>query len=57
LVEDASTAYMASEAVSDEGSVGEHLDVFSLGALAYHLFSGVTPAANGLDLSNRLYPK
>jgi serine/threonine protein kinase len=54
LVEDASTAYMAPEAVSDEGSVGEHLDVFSLGAIAYHLFSGVAPATNGLELSNKL---
>ena len=54
LVEDASTAYMAPEAVADEGNVGEHLDVFSLGAIAYHLFSGEPPAANGLDLSNKL---
>jgi serine/threonine protein kinase len=54
LVEDASTAYMAPETVADAGSVGEHLDVFSLGAIAYHLFSGVAPAANGLELSNKL---
>lgn len=59
LVDDASTAYMAPEAVSDtaspeSGSVGEHLDVFSLGAIAYHLFAGQPPAANGLELSNRL---
>ena len=54
LVEDASTAYMAPEAVSDEGIVGEHLDVFSLGAIAYHLFSGEAPADNGLELSNKL---
>lgn len=54
LVEDASTAYMAPEAVADEGNVGEHLDIFSLGALAYHLFSGAAPAANGLELSDKL---
>lgn len=54
LVEDASTAYMAPEALSEEGVVGEHLDVFSLGALAYYLFSGEPPAANGLELSNKL---
>ena len=44
LVEDARMAYMAPEALSDEGNIGEHLDVFSLGAIAYHLFSGVAPA-------------
>ena len=53
LVEDAGTAYMAPEALSDDDS-GEHLDVFSLGAIAYHIFSGVPPAANGLELSNKL---
>jgi serine/threonine protein kinase len=54
LVEDASTAYMAPEAFADESNIGEHLDVFSLGAIAYHLFSGEPPAANGLELSNKL---
>jgi len=54
LVEDATTAYMAPEAIADETNLGEHLDVFSLGALAYHLFSGEPPAANGLELSNKL---
>jgi serine/threonine protein kinase/predicted XRE-type DNA-binding protein len=53
LVEDAGTAYMAPEALTDD-TPGEHLDVFSLGAIAYHVFSGVAPAANGLDLSNKL---
>jgi serine/threonine protein kinase len=54
LVDDVSTAYMAPEAISDDHNVGEHLDVFSLGAIAYHLFSGIPPAANGLELSNKL---
>ncbi len=54
LVDDASTAYMAPEVISDDNNVGEHLDVFSLGAIAYHLFSGTPPAANGLELSNKL---
>ncbi len=54
LVDDVSTAYMAPEAVADDAHVGEHLDVFSLGAIAYHLFSGQAPAANGLELSNKL---
>ncbi|HUY34109.1 MAG TPA: BREX system serine/threonine kinase PglW [Pirellulales bacterium] len=53
LVEDASTAYMAPEAFSDE-SPGEHLDVFSLGAIAYHIFSGQPPASGGLELNDKL---
>src|SRR5207249_907965 len=54
LVEDATTAYMAPEATADGASLGEHLDVFSLGCIAYHLFSGEPPAVNGLELSNKL---
>ena len=54
LVEDASTAYMAPEALSEPENLGEHLDVFSLGAIAYFLFSGEPPATNGLELSNKL---
>ena len=54
LVEDASTSYMAPEALSDDGTAGEHLDIFSLGAIAYHVFSGQRPAADGLELSNKL---
>ena len=53
LVEDAATAYMAPEALSESG-IGEHLDVFSLGAIAYHVFSGVSPAANAVELSEKL---
>jgi hypothetical protein len=53
LVEDVSKAYMAPEALSEDNT-GEHLDVFSLGAIAYHVFSGVAPAADGLELSNKL---
>jgi serine/threonine protein kinase len=54
LVEDSSTAYMAPEAFNEGDNTGEHLDVFSLGAIAYHIFSGQPPAANGLELSNKL---
>ena len=54
LVEDMSTAYMAPEALADAENTGEHLDVFSLGAIAYHLFAGEPPAANALELSNKL---
>ncbi len=44
LVEDASLVYLAPEVIS--GTVtGEYADVFSLGAIAFHLFSDQPPAA------------
>ncbi|MEX1223675.1 MAG: BREX system serine/threonine kinase PglW, partial [Pirellulales bacterium] len=53
LVEDAATAYMAPEALT-EANTGEHLDVFSLGAIAYQIFSGQSPATNAVELSEKL---
>ena len=53
LIDDISTAYMAPEALIDENP-GEYLDVFSLGAIAWHVLCGQPPAANGIELSNRL---
>lgn len=54
LVDDFSTAFMAPEALSEIDNPGEHVDVFSLGALAYYIFSGIPPAENGLALSEKL---
>lgn len=54
LVDDSSTAYMAPEFLSDPTFIGEHLDIFSLGAIAYYVFSGVPPAASGLELAEIL---
>lgn len=58
LVDDTATAYMAPESLTerefDDVGNGEHLDVFSLGAIAYHIFSGVAPAANAVELSEKL---
>ncbi|HEX7316678.1 MAG TPA: BREX system serine/threonine kinase PglW [Pyrinomonadaceae bacterium] len=54
LVEDASTVYMAPEALNDPESLGEHLDLFSLGAIAYHIFSGQPPASSGLELTQKV---
>jgi serine/threonine protein kinase len=54
LIEDSSQVYIAPEAMTDEGTLGEHLDVFSLGALAYHIFSGEPPATNIVELNNKL---
>ncbi len=54
LVEDASTAYLAPETLLSTETTGEHLDIFSLGAIAYHLYTGQPPAANALELSEKL---
>lgn len=54
LVEGISQAYMAPEATTASDSLGEHLDVFSLGAMTYHVFSGQPPASNSVELSDRL---
>ena len=54
LVEDTATAYMAPEAFTDPQARGEQLDVFGLGAIAYHLFAGAPPAASFAELAERL---
>ena len=54
LVEDAAWVYMAPEAVTERGPAGEQLDVFSLGAIAYHLFSGRQPASSLFEMTERL---
>ncbi len=54
LIEDAATVYMAPEAITEPGSLGEHMDVFSLGAIAYHIFSGQPPAGNLFELGEKL---
>lgn len=54
VVEDASTAYVAPEALSNTEEPGEKQDLFSLGAVAYYLFSGQAPAENGVQLSESI---
>ena len=49
LLEDASTVYLAPEMVSGQALDGEELDSFSLGAVAYLIFSGLTPGAAALE--------
>ena len=51
LVDDPTTAYMAPDIFVAGDSLGEHLDVFSLGAVAYHILSGQPPAADGTELA------
>lgn len=55
LVDDPTTAYMAPDVlVADAENLGEHVDVFSLGAVAYHLLSGRPPASDGTELAGIL---
>src|SRR5262245_7456452 len=54
LTGDGGSAYMAPEAVLPLDGPGEHVDVFSLGAVAYHVFAGVPPAADRLELAEKL---
>ncbi|WP_029008644.1 BREX system serine/threonine kinase PglW [Azospirillum halopraeferens] len=53
-VEDPAKVYIAPEALSGGPQSGPHHDVFSLAAIAYHLFTGQPPAASPLDLAARL---
>ncbi len=54
LVEEGSAVYMAPEALSAPGEVGEYVDIFSLGALAYLLVAGQPPAGSAVELNERL---
>jgi serine/threonine protein kinase len=51
--EDISRSYLAPELVNDPTLRGEHVDVFSLGAIAYHIFSGQPPAGSSLELAEK----
>ena len=53
-VEDLASVYLAPESYWDEVSVGPHLDVFSLGAIAWHLFTGKAPASSPVELQAKL---
>ena len=54
LVESQSLVYMSPEAITDQRKVTESSDVFSLGAIAYHLFSNRPPASSPSELSRIL---
>ncbi|MFZ6186103.1 protein kinase domain-containing protein, partial [Nannocystis pusilla] len=47
-------AYQAPELFSAADALGVDSDLFSLAALAYHLFTGVAPAQTGIDLLQRI---
>ena len=54
LLEDASTAYLAPEAISGTSLDAPEIDTFSLGAIAWRLFTGQAPAASSIELADLL---
>ncbi len=54
LIEGSSMVYLAPETLADTRMITEASDVFSLGAIAFHLFSGRPPATNLAELHNTL---
>lgn len=54
LVEAQALVYMSPEAMSDSRKVTEASDVFSLGAIAFHLFASRPPAGNPTELAKIL---
>lgn len=54
LMEETSLVYLAPEAVAGQSLEGEELDSFSIGCLAYRLFSGNPPAESLLQLDEKL---
>jgi serine/threonine protein kinase len=54
LVEAHALVYMSPEAISDSRKITEASDVFSLGAIAYHLFASRPPAGNPAELARIL---
>ncbi|MEP6587327.1 MAG: BREX system serine/threonine kinase PglW [Polaromonas sp.] len=53
-VEDPGLVYLAPETTRADATHGPSLDVFSLGAIAYHVFSGQVPAGSVLELIEKL---
>ena len=54
LAEETTKLFMAPEAFLDFDTLGEHHDIFSLGALCYQLFTGQAPAESSLALAEKL---
>lgn len=53
-VEDPGLVYLAPEALRGDAAPGAALDVFSLGAITFHVFGGQPPAGSVLELQQRL---
>ena len=54
LIESPAAVYLAPEALLERGATSDAMDVFSLGAIAYHLFSGQAPAATFYEMMDRI---
>ena len=54
LIDDSSLVYLAPEAISGGVDGGSEMDVFSLGTLAYFLFTGRPPADSITELQEKL---
>ena len=54
LIEDSSRVFIAPEALAGNADGGTELDVFSLGALTYLLFTGKPPASSVTELQQKL---
>ena len=54
LIDDSSLVYLAPEAISGGADGGSEMDVFSLGTLAYFLFTGRPPADSITGLQEKL---
>jgi serine/threonine protein kinase len=55
FVQEDGVAYLAPEARALAEADAESLDIFALGALAYHLFTGQKPAESDLELRDKLF--
>ena len=54
LAEETTKVFMAPETFVDLDNLGEHHDIFSLGAVCYQLFTGQAPAESPLALAEKL---
>lgn len=54
LAEETTKVFMAPETLVDFAALGEHHDIFSLGAVCYQLFTGQLPAESPLALIEKL---
>ncbi|MGI2111255.1 BREX system serine/threonine kinase PglW [Shewanella frigidimarina] len=54
FIQEEAGPYVALEAYGNVDADGVYMDVFSLGAIAYHLFTGKKPAENDIELQDKL---
>ena len=54
LMEDISLLYMSPESLRNPETSNESVDIFSLGAISYHIFSGAPPASTLMELDKIL---